>query len=125
MAYAFDTPSGIPHNGLYIENKTTDNSPDNGLATTGTLVLEWTHLSDLTGDTTYADLSQKAESYLLNPRPASSEPFPGLVGTNINITTGLFEDASGGWVGGDDSFYEYLIKMFVYDTSRFREYRDR
>lgn len=89
------------------------------------LVLEWTHLSDITGDTTYADLSQKAESYLLNPRPASSEPFPGLVGTNINITTGLFEDASGGWVGGDDSFYEYLIKMFVYDASRFGEYRDR
>jgi len=30
-----------------------------------------------------------------------------------------------GWVGGDDSFYEYLIKMYVYDSTRFAEYRDR
>ena len=37
----------------------------------GTLVLEWTHLSDLTGDDTYGGLAQKGESYLLNPQPVS------------------------------------------------------
>lgn len=95
------------------------------MATIGSLVLEWTRLSDLLGDDTYAKLSQKGESYLLDPHPASSEPFPGLVGTNVNITTGLFEDAEGGWVGGDDSFYEYLIKMYVYDSTRFATYKDR
>lgn len=47
------------------------------------------------------------------------------MGTNVNITTGLFEGASGGWNGGDDSFYEYLIKMYVYDSSRFASYKDR
>ena len=91
----------------------------------GTLVLEWTRLSDLTGDSQYADLSQKAESYLLNPQPASSEPFPGLVGSNIDIDTGMFLDARGAWTGGTDSFYEYLIKMYVYDPSRFGVYKDR
>jgi mannosyl-oligosaccharide alpha-1,2-mannosidase len=70
-------------------------------------------------------LAQKGESYLNNPQPASSEPWPGLVGMNININTGLFEDAFGGWVGGADSYYEYLIKMYVYDTTRFASYRDR
>lgn len=125
LSYAFDTPSGVPSNNLIFSNRSTDGAETNGLATIGTLVLEWTRLSDLTGDDTYAQLSQKGESYLLNPQPATSEPFPGLVGTNVNITTGLFTDAEGGWNGGDDSFYEYLIKMFVYDNSRFSSYKDR
>lgn len=125
LAFAFDTPTGIPSNNLYFNPPSTDGSTTNGLATIGTLVLEWTRLSDITGNKTYAELSQKGESYLLAPKPASSEPWPGLVGTNVDINTGLFQDASGGWVGGDDSFYEYLIKMYVYDTTRFSEYRDR
>jgi mannosyl-oligosaccharide alpha-1,2-mannosidase len=125
LAFAFDTPTGIPSNNLYFDPPSTDGSTTNGLATIGTLVLEWTHLSDLTGNKTYGALAQKGESYLLAPKPASSEPWPGLVGTNVNINTGLFQDASGGWVGGDDSFYEYLIKMYVYDSTRFASYRDR
>jgi mannosyl-oligosaccharide alpha-1,2-mannosidase len=125
LAFAFDTPTGIPSNNLFFNPQGTDNSTTNGLATIGSLVLEWTHLSDLTGNKTYAALTQKGESYLLNPKPASSEPFPGLVGTNVDINTGLFQDASGGWVGGDDSFYEYLIKMYVYDSTRFASYKDR
>ena len=125
LAFAFDTPTGIPSNNLYFNPPSTDNSTTNGLATIGTLVLEWTRLSDLTGNKTYGALAQKGESYLLAPKPASSEPWPGLVGTNVDINTGLFQDASGGWVGGDDSFYEYLIKMYVYDSTRFASYRDR
>jgi mannosyl-oligosaccharide alpha-1,2-mannosidase len=124
LAYAFDTPSGVPSNNLIFPSGT-DGSTNNGIATIGTLVLEWTHLSDLTGNQTYAELSQNGESYLLAPQPASSEPWPGLIGTNVNLTTGQFEDAVGGWVGGDDSFYEYLIKMYVYDSTRFSIYKDR
>jgi mannosyl-oligosaccharide alpha-1,2-mannosidase len=111
MSYAFDTPSGIPYNNLIFSDQSNDGSTTNGLATTGTLVLEWTHLSDLTGNETYGALTQKAESYLLNPQPAISEPWPGLVGTNIGISDGRFVDSVGGWNGGDDSFYEYLIKV--------------
>jgi mannosyl-oligosaccharide alpha-1,2-mannosidase len=125
LAFAFDTPTGIPSNNLNFDPPSTDGSTTNGLATIGSLVLEWTHLSDLTGNKTYAELSQKGESYLLAPKPASSEPWPGLVGTNVDINTGIFQDASGGWVGGDDSFYEYLLKMYVYDSTRFSSYKDR
>lgn len=125
LSFAFETPSGVPSNNLYFNNRSTDGSQTNGLATIGTLVLEWTRLADLTGNKTYAALAAKGESYLLSPvKPTSSEPWPGLVGSNVNITTGLFTDAAGGWVGGDDSFYEYLIKMYVYDASRFGHYRD-
>lgn len=125
LIFAFETPSGIPHNEINIPADTNDKSPTNGLATTGTLILEWQRLSDLTGNLIYGQLAQKAETHLLDPKPAYNSPFPGLVGTTINITTGLFTDASGGWNGGDDSFYEYLMKMYIYAPSRFAQSRDR
>lgn len=125
LAFAFDTPSGVPSNNLYFNPSRTDGGTDNGIATIGTLVLEYTHLSDLTGNKTYGELAQRGEAHLLNPLPASSEPWPGLIGMNVDINTGLFLDAYGGWIGGADSFYEYLIKMYIYDSTRFADYRDR
>lgn len=125
LKFAFDTPSGVPHNDINITSKGNDGSKTNGLAVTGTLALEWTRLSDLTGDQEYAKLSQKAQSYLLNPQPSSAEPFPGLVGSHIDISNGKFTDGHVSWNGGDDSFYEYLIKMYVYDPKRFKSYKDR
>ncbi|GAD98749.1 mannosyl-oligosaccharide alpha-1,2-mannosidase 1B [Paecilomyces variotii No. 5] len=125
LKFAFDSPTGIPYNNLNITSKGNDGETTNGLATIGSLVLEWTHLSDLTGDQEYAELSQKGESYLLKPEPSSAEPFPGLVGSNVNIDTGLFADGDVSWGGGDDSFYEYLLKMYVYDPNRFSTYKDR
>lgn len=129
LSVAFDTPSGIPDNMLIFDPATGPRrvgQKTNGIATIGTLVLEWTRLSDLTGNSTYAELSQRAESFLLNPQPSKiAEPFPGLLGTNVNISTGLFVDSNGGWGGGTDSFYEYLIKMYLYDPDRFDLYRDR
>ncbi|CAL3968850.1 unnamed protein product [Diplocarpon coronariae] len=125
LAFAFDTPTGIPSNNIFFDPQGTDGSTTNGIATIGTLVLEWVHLSDLSGNRTYGDLAEKGESFLLAPKPASAEPWPGLIGTGVNITTGLFTDAAGGWVGGADSFYEYLLKMYVYDSSRYGHYRDR
>jgi mannosyl-oligosaccharide alpha-1,2-mannosidase len=53
------------------------------------------------------------------------EPFPGLLGTDIFIANGSFANDSGSWSGGDDSFYEYLIKMWVYDPKRFGKYGAR
>ncbi|EAW07379.1 glycoside hydrolase family 47 protein [Aspergillus clavatus NRRL 1] len=125
LKFAFDTPSGVPYNNINITSHGHDGAKTNGLAVTGTLVLEWTRLSDLTGDPEYAQLSQKAESYLLHPQPSSAEPFPGLIGSNIDIKTGQFTDGHVSWNGGDDSYYEYLIKMYVYDPTRFALYRDR
>jgi len=124
LKFAFNTTSGVPYNNLNIETQTSTDTT-NGLATIGTLVLEWSRLSDLTGDQQYSNLARKGEDYLLNPRPSYNVPFPGLLGTNIDISTGMLVDASGGWVGGDDSFYEYLIKAYVYDQDRFATYKDR
>ncbi|CAN8097644.1 unnamed protein product [Discula destructiva] len=125
LKYAFDTPTGIPYNGLFINNRTTDGGVINNIAQIGTLVLEWTRLSDLTGNPEYAGLVEKAESYLLAPQnPELGEPFPGLIGQVLNITTGNFTSGFGGWIGGVDSYYEYLLKMYVYDPQRFASYKD-
>ncbi|PBP19747.1 hypothetical protein BUE80_DR009390 [Diplocarpon rosae] len=125
LAFAFDTPTGIPINNVKLNPQKRDNSTTNGIATIGTLVLEWVHLSDLSGNRTYGELAEKGESYLLTPSPASAEPWPGLIGSSVDINTGLFTEASGGWIAGADSFYEYLLKMYVYDSSRYGQYKDR
>lgn len=126
LKFAFNTPSGIPYNGINIETHEPEHATANGLAAAGSLVLEWTRLSDLTNNPEYANLTQKAQSYLLDPKPSDlAEPFPGLVGSQINIKSGLFQDGAVSWNGGQDSFYEYLLKMYLYDPERFATYKDR
>ncbi len=124
LSFTFDTPSGIPHNQVLLTTHKTK-ATKNDVSAIGTLLLEWTHLSDVTGDPKYTQLVQKAQSHLLDPRPALSEPFPGLIGRYVNIATGLLEDSNGGWFSGAGSFYEYLIKMYVYDAERFSKYKER
>ncbi|CAK1358410.1 putative mannosyl-oligosaccharide alpha-1,2-mannosidase 1B [Cercospora beticola] len=128
LKFCFDTSSGIPVNLVYIDNKTfTDNSLmqdgslSAGLAEVGTLVLEWQHLSDLTGDPSYGELAQRTESYWFK----APEIWPGLTGGNFSIDTGEVLDVYGGWTSGNDSAYEYLIKMYVYDPERYSNYSDR
>ncbi|CAK3994017.1 glycoside hydrolase family 47 [Lecanosticta acicola] len=125
LKFAFDTPTGIPVNIVYIDNQTFSNSSrmtdgvyTAGLAELGTLVLEWQHLSDLTGDPSYGHLAQRAESHWFQ----SKEIWPGLTGGNFSVSTGEILDSYGGWTSGNDSAYEYLIKMYVYDPARYQNY---
>lgn len=128
LKFAFDTPTGIPVNSVFIDNQTFTGSArmangeySAGLAELGTLVLEWQHLSDLTGDPSYGELAQKAQSYWFTGK----EVWPGLTGGNFSVTTGEIIDEYGGWGSGNDSAYEYLIKMFVYDPQRYQNYSQR
>ena len=129
VKFAFNTTTGIPAGNLFLNNHTfadqelmANGERTAGLAELGTLVLEWQHLSDLTGDPQYSELAQKAESYFLNP---SSEVWPGLTGGNFSVETGKILDQYGGWTSGNDSAYEYLIKMYVYDPDRYEIYAKR
>jgi mannosyl-oligosaccharide alpha-1,2-mannosidase len=88
-------------------------------------VLEWTKLSDLTKDSKYAEMAQKAEHTLLLPQPLSAEIFPGLVGPEIDIHNGWIQPSTASWGGGSDSFYEYLLKVYLYDRNTFGEYKAR
>ncbi|KAH9826136.1 glycoside hydrolase family 47 protein [Teratosphaeria destructans] len=100
LKFAFDTPTGIP---------------------LGTLCLEWQRLSDLTGDPTYGRLVQRAESWWFR----GTEVWPGLTGGLFSVQNGSILDVYGGWTSGNDSAYEYLIKMYVYDPVRYGNYSAR
>jgi mannosyl-oligosaccharide alpha-1,2-mannosidase len=125
LKVAFTTPSGCPDGTLYF-NPThhTAGSATNSAAGAGSLILEWTRLSDLTGDDSYAQLAAKAESFLLNPTGVPG-PWPGLIGTDIDLKTGQFVDAVGGWGASSDSGYEYMIKAYLYDPKTFEQNKDR
>ncbi|KAM0286787.1 hypothetical protein ACHAQH_000807 [Verticillium albo-atrum] len=96
----------------------------NGLAAIGTLVLEWTRLGDLTNQCVFGDLVHRAQNYLLYPS-AQDEVWPGLLGNQVSLENGSFIDRTGGWGAETDSFYEYLLKMYIYDPVRFEDYKAR
>ncbi|KAF3112694.1 maturation of Asn-linked oligosaccharides protein [Orbilia oligospora] len=126
LKWSFNTSSGIPMPFFMLDSKWIKSDDINNIAGIGTLVLEWTRLSDLTGDPQYTNLAQRAQEYLLKvENPEIGEPFPGLLGTNVGLRDGRFLDSYGGWGAMGDSYYEYLIKMYVYDPQRFRRYMAR
>lgn len=97
LSCSFDTTSGIPHDWVDPATCQADKGTTTTIAGAGTMILEFSRLSDITGNRTYADLAQRAEQYLLRPEPASGEPYPGLLGSFINIGTGKFVDSKGSW----------------------------
>ena len=102
LAPIFDSPTGLPY--FYIDTTLRNASGTGNTATYGTIILEYHRLSDLTGDPKYRNMADKAESYLINPKPATV--FPALVGSEVDIDTGLFQSKDAGWNSGIDSFYE-------------------
>ncbi|KAK6341570.1 maturation of Asn-linked oligosaccharides protein [Orbilia brochopaga] len=126
LKFSFNTTTGIPVPYFKLADKTVNSNDVNIIAGFGTLILEWMRLSDLTGDPQYGAMAQKAEDYLLVvENPGVGEPLPGMLGTHVRIQDGHFTDSYGGWGALGDSYYEYLIKMWVYDSSRFRKYKRR
>ncbi|RBQ73816.1 hypothetical protein FVER14953_10099 [Fusarium verticillioides] len=123
LSIAFDTPSGIPDDEIIFNPQLRRfGNIDNSITCFGTLVLEWTRLSDITGNQTYSKLAQRAQDHLIHPKTKQSFTLPGLIGTYVKLKDGYFGDYQAGWGGGSDSYYEYLIKMYAYDPVAFAEY---
>ncbi|KAK3676043.1 hypothetical protein LTR78_004235 [Recurvomyces mirabilis] len=134
IAYGFDTPTGLassnvnftsnePVFGTYTVAATNVTYNSTNTASTGTFILDWFRLSDISGNQSYRQLSERAESYLVNPSPAPS--FPGLIGTQFDIDTGNMLTFDGGWEAGVDSMLEYLIKTYQYQqTPTTTQYKD-
>lgn len=75
----------------------------------GSLVLEMTTLSRLTGDTRFEQLAKRA-FWSVWERKSSV----GLVGSGIDAETGLWTNGYTGIGAGIDSFYEYAAKASVF-----------
>ncbi|XP_077288973.1 mannosyl-oligosaccharide alpha-1,2-mannosidase IA-like isoform X2 [Arctopsyche grandis] len=120
---AFQTPTGIPHS---LINPSTGISKNYGwasggssiLSEIGTLHLEFSYLSDITGNPIYRQKVEKVRSILRDmdkPR--------GLYPNYINPKTGKWGQHHMSLGGLGDSFYEYLLKAWLQDQSD-REARD-
>eukprot|EP00615_Pteridomonas_danica_P011828 CAMPEP_0114333130 /NCGR_PEP_ID=MMETSP0101-20121206/3554_1 /TAXON_ID=38822 ORGANISM="Pteridomonas danica, Strain PT" /NCGR_SAMPLE_ID=MMETSP0101 /ASSEMBLY_ACC=CAM_ASM_000211 /LENGTH=1141 /DNA_ID=CAMNT_0001464055 /DNA_START=1072 /DNA_END=4497 /DNA_ORIENTATION=+ len=106
---AFDTPTAIPYGTVNLRygvprGETTVSS----LAGSGSLTLEFTMLSQLTGNVDYKIKSQLAVFSLLEKRTDL-----GLLGKHVNIRSGKWSESISGLGSNADSFYEYILKMYL------------
>ncbi|XP_026466430.1 mannosyl-oligosaccharide alpha-1,2-mannosidase IA-like isoform X2 [Ctenocephalides felis] len=110
---AFQTPTGIPHALVNLKTGESKKYPWTGgfssiLAEFGTLHLEFTYLSDITGDEIYRDKVQHIRSII-----KQIDKVNGLYPNYLNPKTGKWgqHHMSLGALG--DSFFEYLLKAWL------------
>ncbi|CAI5737485.1 unnamed protein product [Hyaloperonospora brassicae] len=105
---AFNTTTGIPYGTVNLKHGVPKGeTPISSTAGAGSLSVEFTMLSVLTGDSKYAAASRGAVRALFQRRSNI-----GLLGKHINTTDGHWTETTSGPGSNSDSFYEYLLKMY-------------
>ncbi|CCO27119.1 mannosyl-oligosaccharide alpha-1,2-mannosidase [Rhizoctonia solani AG-1 IB] len=105
LVHAWVGLNDIPYNNLDFSTDTPV-LEQSGIAVAGTLVLEWSKLTEYTGNSTYRDLTERAMRRI----GTNDSPLPGLPAQGINPSTGKPAGDYITWGGGSDSYFEYLIK---------------
>lgn len=115
---AFDTPTGIPMALINVRTGQTGNygwasSGCSILSEFGTLELEFDYLSRLTGDQVYVTKCRRIREFV-----TGLDKPDGLYPNYVNPRTGKWcqKHVSVGALG--DSFYEYLLKIWIFDGKR-------
>ncbi|KAI9055401.1 hypothetical protein LZ554_000355 [Drepanopeziza brunnea f. sp. 'monogermtubi'] len=112
----FDTPNRMPITRWdwksYV-NGLAQTAPEHMLVSEiGSLSLEFTHLSQLTGDPKYYDAVQRIGDEF--EKSQNSTQFPGLWPVSINASKPSFDEDTLFTLGGmSDSLYEYFPKQFL------------
>jgi mannosyl-oligosaccharide alpha-1,2-mannosidase len=112
---AFETENGFPLNKVNLTSGVAMDRwgfTDAGLAEVGTLQLEFQYLSDVTGNPIYAQTAM----YIYETLDLLPAPYPGLYKDQLQVTNLDPNLRQGGKysVGGmSDSFYEYLLKIWL------------
>lgn len=109
---AFETPTGLPKPNI---NTTSGRANSWGyaprstfLAHAGSLAPEFMALSELTGDDTFMNVSDTIMKFFFE-----QDQFNGLWPHRIDFTTGVFGSIDIGFDAYGDSFYEYLLKLYI------------
>jgi mannosidase alpha-like ER degradation enhancer 2 len=102
----FDSPTGLPYVYVNLHSGEVRDAVTNP-AETGTLLLEFGTLSKLTGKPIFYEKAKRALVETYKRRSAI-----GLVGSIINVETGVWTDTDSHISGGIDSYYEYLWKCW-------------
>ncbi|KAK2969947.1 hypothetical protein RJ640_008287 [Escallonia rubra] len=122
---AWDTPSGIPYNIINLAHGNAHNPGWTGgesiLADSGTEQLEFIALSQRTGDPKY---QQKVENVIAELN--KTFPADGLLPIYINPRSGKTSYSTITFGAMGDSFYEYLLKVWIQGnkTAPVQHYRD-
>ncbi|KAJ8770480.1 hypothetical protein K2173_017971 [Erythroxylum novogranatense] len=122
---AWNTPSGIPYNTINLAHGNARNPGWTGgnsiLADSGTEQLEFIALSERTGDPKYQRVVEKVVEVL-----NGTYPDDGLLPIYINPHSGTASYSTITFGAMGDSFYEYLLKVWVQGnrTSAVRGYRE-
>ena len=103
----FNSPTGLPYRFVNLRTGKTRGEISNP-AETGTLLIEFGTLSKFTGKPVYYEKAKRAlvETY---KRRSSI----GLVGTEINVETGVWTNTDSHVSSEIDSYYEYLLKCSI------------
>lgn len=103
----FDSPTGLPYKYVNLKTGKTRGAVTNP-AETGTLLIEFGTLAKLTNKPVYYEKAKRAlvETY------KRRSPI-GLVGTNINVETGVWTNTDSHVSAEIDSYYEYLLKCAI------------
>ncbi|KAI8076466.1 glycoside hydrolase [Gilbertella persicaria] len=113
------TPLGdkvkVPYTYMDVNNKTAEETDTINLAEFGSYTMEFTRLSQVTGNPKYKTLADNLT------KAAIRQPtrIPGLFPTSWNFKP--FSPQSDSYItmgGGGDSFYEYLIKNYILDNKQ-------
>ncbi|KAI8341348.1 glycoside hydrolase [Chlamydoabsidia padenii] len=113
-----ESPTGIPYQ--YVDFKTgkavKSNWPEGAscLAELGTVQLEFTRLSQITGNWKYHDIGQRVYNSFKNMKTSHKGLFPHLINPDTGVPVGDYIT----WGGMADSFYEYLIKQYIFSKSQ-------
>ncbi len=103
---AFNSPTGLPYRFVNLKTGQVRGAASNP-AETGTLILEFGTLSQLTGNPVFYAKAKRA--LVATYRHRSSI---GLVGDEIDVESGKWLDSDSHISGGIDSYYEYLWKCW-------------
>eukprot|EP00043_Microstomoeca_roanoka_P006328 m.61987 g.61987 ORF g.61987 m.61987 type:complete len:771 (-) comp13370_c0_seq3:153-2465(-) len=109
---AFDTKTGLPYSRVNLRHGIDALVRSNDATCTacaGTMILEFAALSRFTGDSSFENAARRALEFLWQSRHGTTH----LVGTTINITSGMWLRQESGVGAGIDSYYEYLLKAFI------------
>ncbi|KAK9452666.1 glycoside hydrolase [Dipodascopsis uninucleata] len=120
---AFDTPSGIPYASVNLGTSEPKRShADQGSSSTAeaaSLQLEFKYLSKLTGEAMYWEKAEKVIEVI-----DKNNAVDGLVPIFINADTGRFHGNQIRLGSRGDSYYEYLLKMYLQTNNQEPVYRN-
>lgn len=126
MLYAvFDTPNRYPQRWLDLSKAMAGKQADEyslGLAGAGSMCLEFTRLSQITGDPKYYDAAERVKKLFV--RLQKESVLPGLIPQMINLQSGAGSSGTFTFGAEADSTFEYFPKMFQLLGATDEEYQN-